>query len=332
MERLARELVLTRDAGTTGGAPRTLVRAHAAGELVRVRRGAYVGTTVWEAATAEERHALRACAATALFPGVVLSHQSAAVAWGVPRTDGWDEVAHVCAGAASGGRSTSQLVQHTFGGELEVVARGSAGRCVGAERTVVDLALTDSFASALASADWALRVGLAGHDGLARVLSGHAAVLGRARAERVLAHADGRSGSVGESVSRARMLELGLPRPQLQVEVRDADGLAGRVDFAWEDLALVGEFDGRAKYLREEYLGGWDPGEVVWAEKRREDRLRGAGWRVVRWGWDDLADRTRLARLLAAAGLRGARAVPTEASGRREVRRGPAGRRRGGVA
>jgi hypothetical protein len=42
----------------------------------------------------------------------------------------------------------------------------------------------------------------------------------------------------------------------------------------------------------------------LWQEKVREDRLRAAGLRVVRWTWDTALDRERLARLLASAGLR----------------------------
>ena len=34
---------------------------------------------------------------------------------------------------------------------------------------------------------------------------------------------------------------------------------------------------------------GEDPGQVVYREKLREDRLRELGWQVVRWVWADLA-------------------------------------------
>ena len=38
------------------------------------------------------------------------------------------------------------------------------------------------------------------------------------------------------------------------------------------------------KYLRP----GQDPGDAVFAEKQREDRIRDEGLRVVRWIWDEL--------------------------------------------
>jgi len=82
----------------------------------------------------------------------------------------------------------------------------------------------------------------------------------------------------------------GLPAPVLQWEVRDQDGLLiGYTDFGWPELGTVGEFDGRVKYGRLR-RPGQDPGDVVFEEKRREDRLRDQDLAVVRWTWADLAD------------------------------------------
>src|SRR5690606_34850230 len=78
------------------------------------------------------------------------------------------------------------------------------------------------------------------------------------------------SDSVGESLARVAIHEAGFEPPQLQVELRDAEGVL-RPDFLWPGIA-AGEFDGRVKYTRQEYHHG-DPADVVWREKRREDRL-----------------------------------------------------------
>jgi hypothetical protein len=99
------------------------------------------------------------------------------------------------------------------------------------------------------------------------------------------------------------MIELGALVPDPQVELRDDAGAIGRVDFLWHGLALAGEFDGKARYTSGEMLRGRDPGEVVWAKKRREDRLRRLGLRVLRWTWDDVVDEARFARLLGGAGV-----------------------------
>ena len=58
---------------------------------------------------------------------------------------------------------------------------------------------------------------------------------------------------------------------------------------------MIGEFDGRVQYTE---TFGEDPRTVLWREKRREDRLRRAGWSVVRWIWADLARPSVLAALL----------------------------------
>ena len=60
-------------------------------------------------------------------------------------------------------------------------------------------------------------------------------------------------------------------------------------DFGWPELRTVGEFDGRVKYGRL-LEPGQDPGDVVYAEKLREDAVRAQRLEVVRWTWADLDD------------------------------------------
>jgi very-short-patch-repair endonuclease len=52
-----------------------------------------------------------------------------------------------------------------------------------------------------------------------------------------------------------------------------------RVDFWWERVGLVGECDGQMKY---------ETPADLYAEKRREDTIRAHGYRVIRWGPQDL--------------------------------------------
>ncbi|UIJ36253.1 hypothetical protein [Allobranchiibius sp. GilTou73] len=111
--------------------------------------------------------------------------------------------------------------------------------------------------------------------------------------------ADRRSGSEGESLSRARMFEMGFPQPELQVRIPDGERRAAYGDFGWGDL--IGEFDGRVKYRADGFSGGAAE-EVVWREKLREDAIRRTH-RVVRWIWDDAFEPARLRRILVQAGL-----------------------------
>src|SRR5215218_9922945 len=93
-------------------------------------------------------------------------------------------------------------------------------------------------------------------------------------ARRVVAFLDIRSESAGESMSRVRLMEEGLPRPELQQEIFGPDGrLVAPVDFGWEAHKTVGEFDGKIKYGRL-----LEPGQriedVIFDEKIREDAVR----------------------------------------------------------
>ena len=84
------------------------------------------------------------------------------------------------------------------------------------------------------------------------------------------------------------MNELGAPAPRTQVVVRSPRGeQIGRVDFFWDE-GVVGEADGRMKYLQPEDL---------YAEKIRQERLEDLNLTVVRWGWPDVATDAALMRL-----------------------------------
>ena len=86
------------------------------------------------------------------------------------------------------------------------------------------------------------------------------------------------------------MARIGIPAPQLQWEVRSEHGQwIATVDFAWPERRTVAEFDGEVKYGRL-LRPGQKPGDVVFAEKQREDAIRDRRWGVVRWCWDDIPD------------------------------------------
>ena len=115
--------------------------------------------------------------------------------------------------------------------------------------------------------------------------------------------ADPRPESVGESRSRWLFHTQHLPAPDLQFHVYDDHGrLLGISDFAWREHKLLGEFDGKVKYLS--YLReGETAGDAVFREKRREQLLcEQLGWSMVRLVWADLyspaATAARIRRLM----------------------------------
>ncbi|MDT0214051.1 hypothetical protein Q9R29_09145 [Rothia sp. ARF10] len=155
----------------------------------------------------------------------------------------------------------------------------------------------------VAAADFALHRELCRREDLVTELDGvPAGARGRARAALVVNLAEAGAMSVGESMSRVQMFRLNIPRPSLQVRVDDADGLVGYCDFGWE--GVMGEFDGRFKYGLTDGAGREQVAEVLWREKRREDRIRARGHRMARWVWADAARPRRMVEILGAQGIR----------------------------
>lgn len=144
-------------------------------------------------------------------------------------------------------------------------------------RTVFDVARSEPLRAAVVVADAALGSGL-GVGELDALLARCRGWPGAIAAGEALALADGRAESVLESISRLAFRDLALPMPEPQVEVWHQGRLVARVDFLWRDHLVVGEADGRVKY---------EDVSSLYAEKRREERLRDLGLEVVRWGWDD---------------------------------------------
>lgn len=97
---------------------------------------------------------------------------------------------------------------------------------------------------------------------------------------KVVAIADGRSESAGESRSRWVLHLLGLGRVTPQFAVWDGSVLVGVADLKLDEHMVLVEFDGRGKYADQDDL---------FREKWREDRLRELGYEVVRLTWADLA-------------------------------------------
>jgi hypothetical protein len=270
------------------------------GELVPVRRGAYSREALPRGP--DERHRLQVSAVVGdLAAEIVVSHVSAVVLHQLPTWGMALDRVHATRARRTGGRCGRTVHLHTAPLGPDEIAMVDGIAVTAPARTVVDVARTAPFDQALVVADRALAAGLVTPEQLDDQVIAAAGWPGAPAARRVVAFADARSESVGESRSRAAIAGAGLPAPVLQWEVRAGDGRRlGRTDFGWPDRGVVGEFDGRAKYGRL-LRPGQEPGDAVFAEKRREDALRAVGLRVVRWTWADLDDFDPVAVALRAA-------------------------------
>jgi hypothetical protein len=302
------EITLSRDYLAQGydySEQRAMLRS---GELVRIRRGAYA---LSDAAPSEPRDVHRQLVEATVRQSsgeAVVSNLSAAVLHGLPVWDDQLSLVHVTRGRSGGGKRRRYVHLHPGRLMRDEVVQIRGMPVTGVARTVVDLGRTLSFPRSVPIADAALHTGLPPSD-LQAAVDQAAGRQGVAAARRMCAFSDGRAESVGESTSRVVLHLAGFPKPELQYDIFDEDGgLVGRTDFCWPEHRTVGEFDGRVKYGRL-LKPGQSPGEVMYREKLREDRLRDLGWQVVRWTWDELGQPQVIVRRLERAFVRGTRAI-----------------------
>lgn len=232
----------------------------------------------------------------------VASHWSAAALHGLPLIGTWPSTLHITDPAARGGSSSSGVTTHRGMLDADSVVRIDGVRATSLARTVIDMARVLSFASAVAIVDESMKRGLSSEVLLAE-LDAASPRYGYARAAVAVAFGDSRAANPGESLSRARIHELGYATPDLQVPFVDTRGDDREVDFFWPGIRKIGEFDGIHKYTRGEYTGGAPPAEIVVREKRREDALRPLVRSFDRWIWDDAISPKRFDRFLREHGM-----------------------------
>lgn len=278
------------------------------GEWVAVRRGAYVDREAYERMSVVDLHRAKVHAtARSVKAPIVVSHVSAAVMHDLP-TWGLDlSEVHVSRAGLHSSRLEAGVRHHR--GEIRpddvVVIDGI--KVMSLARTVIDTARITPFEPSVVVADAAFARDPALQALTLARLDDMRDWQGSRNAGAVVAFADGRSGSVGESRSRVMFHNVGLPKPKLQVEFRTTSGLlVAIVDFYFEEFRTIGEFDGKQKYLG--FLRpGETPGDAVWREKRREDSLRRLGNEVERVIWPDLYRPWDVERRFRAAFARGLR-------------------------
>lgn len=161
-----------------------------------------------------------------------------------------------------------------------VVVRGVPS--TSAVRTVLDLARVLPLPEAVAAADSALRLRLCTFAELVTAVAALLPARGRPACRAVLERVDLVSGSVLESLCRVVLEDGGLRPFETQHVVRVGGRTVGRVDFAWPEQRLVVEVDGFAFHAdRARYR----------ADRRRTNALVLAGWRVLRFSWEDVVSR-----------------------------------------
>lgn len=271
------------------GATEAMVRSQVgSGRLLRLRPGVYLAASAWPEDLAGQ-HIVRARAESTANPGAVISHESAAVVWGLPApgfADWWDSPATITLPAASA--HTFHDGHHIAALPADHVAQDAGYAVTSLARTAVDLAAGRALPQALVILDAAARKLCEGYlaaprrsdfsnprlvaacrDDLLKV----AAIRPGPDLTRPINLADPARESVAESLSAGHFELAGLPTPVCQARMVTARGTF-YPDFWWKDANLVGECDGAVKY---------GTAEVYVQEKEREQALRDTNLRMVRW-------------------------------------------------
>jgi predicted transcriptional regulator of viral defense system len=273
------------------------------GRWKRLRRGVYIEAERWAAVVGDARmRHLVECVATlaVLAVGPVLSHESAARLHRLILPRGIDETVRLTDPAewrsGRGYRIACAALPAADVVRTRVLAATSAAR------TLVDCAREWALPDAVVAIDAAIQAGKVSRAQMEAAVLAASHWVGVGAAGRALSLADGRAESPLETRARLAIVAAGLPQPELQVEIHDDRGFVGRVDAWFEEAAVAVELDGKIKYI--EPRNGRAPADVLWEEKRREDRVRELDIRVLRLVDDDIGRRDRdfvprLARLLA---------------------------------
>lgn len=262
---------------------RDLARRLAGGDLHQVRHGVYCAGATWEQAVHwHERQALvdRAASLWTTRPHV-LSHDSAALRLGMQVLE-QDGRTHLTHRGRRGTHTRSDITHHHAPYEDDDLS--DDGTHLRAARTALDIAREHGVRAGTVAVDSALRIGATYAD-LHRVLAGMRHWPGRRAAASAIELSDPDTDSIGETLARELVEELGHGRPRTQF------GIAADGRVVWCDLVLgrhVFEFSGRLKFQAVGEGGvAVDPAAALFEEKKRQDWLTGFKLGVSGIFWED---------------------------------------------
>ncbi|HEY5482234.1 MAG TPA: DUF559 domain-containing protein [Propionibacteriaceae bacterium] len=263
------------------------------GRLTQLRAGGFLSTDAWPDTPAGQ-HLVRAHAEQVANPDAVISHESAAVAWGLPSPgfDPWHDlrVSLTRPGRTSHRSRSSTATWHSGDLPIASVTRDPDGYAVtSVARTAVDLAVGRALPESLVVLDAAGRLLCASFTGgrprradysNPRFVKAARESLVTAARPRDLTRLRGTLDLVepcrespAESLTAGHLRIAGVPTPQFQATLHTPMGKV-YPDLYWPEANLIGECDGAIKYA--------DANAFV-NEKEREQMLRDLGYRIVRW-------------------------------------------------
>ena len=142
-------------------------------------------------------------------------------------------------------------------------------------------------------------------DALRKMLDRHKNLQGVVRAREALDLMRVGADSAPESMLRLALLDAGLPEPELQIRLRVDDPFSPSADLGFRARRLAIQYDG-GHHLEEEQF---------FSDRRRDKAFSTAGWTVLIFGKDDLADGFAKAIVKIKRALRNGWVDPAVASG-----------------
>lgn len=257
-----------------GVSEKTLTDLCRDGQLIRPSHGLYL-----PAHLAESAEARAGAISLILPPGAALARESAAWLMGVDvRPPGrWQEPPLLECLVPNGAVRPRRPGVNAFISDLPVddIVDVHGIPCTSPTRTALDLARYRPRFIGLGAVDAISHAGLTSVPELeaaAAPLTGHRFIR---RAREVIDLCEPKTESTGESWTRLRVVEAGLPRPRVQVSLCDANGVeVYRLDMGLEKYQIGIEYDGVEHHLR-------TPEQRARDDARRKDIERRFGWRTV---------------------------------------------------
>ena len=303
MRDLSGAVFLRREAIADGYTDRAIRELVKAGVWHRVRHGAYVLSALWAELDAAGHHRVRARAVLkTAHPSTVLSHVSAAIEHGAPVWDVDLQIVHVTRSDGKPRRREAGVVHHTGVLPEEDVAQVNGVPVTIPLRAAAEMTTVASVESALVTVDALLRLGRC------RRRRGRGTAHDREPVASVPCEPGGRPGSPTRATSRrasrappyfSGRCTCRSPTRRSRSATRTGSWCA-RLDFAWAELGVFLEFDGKEKYKRFRREGE-TLDEFLMREKKREQLIcKLTGWTCIRIGWAELHQPELLARRIRA--------------------------------
>jgi very-short-patch-repair endonuclease len=247
--------------------PKALEVGVRSGRLIRVRRGVY-------ALRPPDVPARLAALDLASGTHIVACMQTAAEIYGFGTEP--DDRLHFLDPGVRMRPSADLMVHQRIGAPLRKVH----GRLVTSPAwTAVEIARTLRRPRALAVLDAALHSECCTRADLSTAVAEQKGRRGIVHVRELVQLADGRAESPMESEARLAFIDGGLPKSELQYEIRDLHGRLWRVDFAWPEHRVVAEYDSIQWHANPD---GWKH------DRMKTARLQECGWTTVPFLVDDV--------------------------------------------